>query len=82
MKTSQSFRNYFTIKSDKEKECKAPLYVVVTINKKKCCIALKKKMVDTSICDFGKRAAKGTETETKRLNTYLDESRLKISDFY
>jgi hypothetical protein len=41
MKTSQSFRIYFTIKSDKEKDGKAPLYVVVTINKEKCFIALK-----------------------------------------
>jgi hypothetical protein len=30
MKTSQSFRIYFTIKSDKEKDGKAPLYVVIT----------------------------------------------------
>lgn len=59
MKTSQSFRIYFTIKSDKEKDGKAPLYVVVTINKEKCFIALKQKMVDISIWDFGKGAAKG-----------------------
>lgn len=57
MKTSQSFRIYFTIKSEIEKDGKA-LYVVVTINKEKCFIALKQKVVDIKIGDFGKGAAK------------------------
>lgn len=82
MKTSQSFRIYFTIKSDKEKDGKAPLYVVVTINKEKCFIALKQKMVDTKIWDFGKGAAKGTKDETKELNAYLEEIRLKLGNIY
>jgi len=82
MKTSQSFRIYFTIKSDKEKDGKAPLYVVITINKEKCFIALKQKMVDTKIWDFGKGALKGTEEETRELNAYLDEVRLKLGNCY
>ncbi|OOQ61916.1 site-specific integrase [Mucilaginibacter pedocola] len=82
MKTSQSFRIYFTIKSDKEKDGKAPLYVVVTINKEKCFIALKQKMVDISIWDFGKGAAKGTKNEIKELNAYLEEVRLKLGNCY
>lgn len=82
MKTSQSFRIYFTIKSDKEKDGKAPLYVVITINKEKCFIALKQKMVDTKIWDFGKGALKGTKEETKELNAYLDEVRLKLGNCY
>jgi len=81
MKTSQSFRVYFTIKNDKEKDGKAPLYVCITVNKEKSLIALKQN-VDVNIWDFGKGAAKGTKTEAKELNAYLDEVRLVLGNHY
>ena len=52
MKTSQSFMVYFTIKSDRAKDGKAPLYAAVTVNKKKTFIALKQQ-ISLSIWDFG-----------------------------
>lgn len=81
MKTSQSFRIYFTIKSDKARDGKAPLYVSVTVNKEKSFIALKQ-VVSTAIWDFGKGAAKGSREEAKLLNAYLDEVRLALGNCY
>jgi hypothetical protein len=54
----------------------------VTINKKKCFIALKQKMVDLNYWDFGKGAAKGTKNEIKELNAYLEEVCLKLGNCY
>ncbi|HAL82234.1 MAG TPA: integrase [Mucilaginibacter sp.] len=81
MKTSQSFRVYFTIKNDKETDGKAPLYACVTVNKEKCFIALKQN-IEVSIWDFGKGAAKGTKNESKELNAYLDDVRLVLGNHY
>ncbi|MEB0260701.1 MULTISPECIES: hypothetical protein [unclassified Mucilaginibacter] len=71
MKTSKSFSVYFTIKSDKAKDGKAPLYAAVTVNKEKGSIALKQ-LISLSIWDFGKGAAKGIRDESPTVNTYLD----------
>jgi integrase len=81
MKTSQSFRVYFTIKSDKAKNGKAPLYAAVTVNKEKAFIALKQQ-ISLAIWDFGKGAAKGTRDESRTVNAYLDEVRLSLGNCY
>jgi len=81
MKTSQSFRVYFTIKSDKAKDGRAPLYAAVTVNKEKAFIALKQQ-ISLSIWDFGKGAAKGTRDESRTVNAYLDEVRLSLGNCY
>jgi len=39
MRTSQSFRIYFAIKSDKAKDGKAPLYAAIAVSKEKGFIA-------------------------------------------
>lgn len=74
MRTSQSFRVYFTIKQDKAKDGKAPLYASVTVNKEKSFIALKQK-VSTAIWDFGNGAAKGNREESKLVAAYLGDVR-------
>ncbi|MCO5950894.1 site-specific integrase [Mucilaginibacter flavidus] len=81
MKTSQSFSVYFTIKSDKAKDGKAPLYAAVTVNKEKAFIALKQ-LISITIWDFGKGAAKGTRDESRAVNAYLDEVRLSLGNGY
>jgi integrase len=81
MKTSQSFRVYFTIKSDKAKDGKAPLYAAVTVNKEKAFIALKQQ-ISLAIWDFGKGAAKGTRDESRTVNAYLNEVRLSLGNCY
>ena len=81
MKTSQTFRVYFTIKSDKAKDGKAPLYAAVTVNKEKAFIALKQQ-ISLSIWDFGKGCAKGTRDESRTVNAFLDEVRLSLGNSY
>ncbi|MDN3581378.1 site-specific integrase [Mucilaginibacter flavus] len=81
MKTSQTFRVYFTIKSDKAKDGKAPLYAAITVNKEKAFVALKQQ-ISMAIWDFGKGAAKGTREESRKINTYLDEVRLSLGNCY
>ncbi|MBK0378574.1 site-specific integrase [Mucilaginibacter sp. SD-g] len=81
MKTSQTFRVYFTIKSDKARNGKAPLYAAVTVNKEKAFIALKQH-ISLSVWDFGKGAARGTRDEARRVNAYLDEVRLALGNCY
>ena len=39
-------------------------------------------MVETGIWDFGKGALKSTKEETRELNAYLDEVRLKLGNCY
>lgn len=41
MRTSQSFGIHFTIRADKVRDGKAPVYACVTVNRKRCYIALK-----------------------------------------
>jgi site-specific recombinase XerD len=81
MRTSQSFRIYFTIKSDKAKDGKAPLYAAITVNKEKGFIALKQD-INMTVWDFGKGAAKGTRDEARTINSYLEEVRLNLGNCY
>src|SRR5690606_3410842 len=62
MKTSQSFGVHFTIRTDKEKEGNAPVYACITVNKKRCYIALKQ-FVDINYWDNTKGALKGTRED-------------------
>ena len=75
MKTSNSFGVHFTIRADKEKEGNAPVYACITVNKKRCYIALKQ-FVDINYWDNAKGALKGTREEFKQINKYLQDVRL------
>ena len=81
MRTSQSFRVYFTVKSDKAKDGKAPVYAAVTVNKEKSLIALKES-VSLAIWDIGKGAAKGSREEARQINAYLEDVRLALGNCY
>jgi integrase len=81
MRTSQSFRVYFTIKSEKAKDGRAPIYAAVTVNKEKIFIALKE-TASLTVWDFGKGAAKGTRDEARQVNAYLDDVRLVLGNCY
>lgn len=67
MKTLQLFRIYFTINSDNEKDGKAPLYTVVTINKGKMLYSFKAKDDRHKYLGFWKRRSKGHKDRDKRI---------------
>ncbi len=81
MKTSQSFRVHFTIRADKAKEGKAPIYASVTVNKQRCHIALKQ-VIDVKNWDSGKGVAKGNREEVKAVNNYLTQVRTALGNRY
>jgi hypothetical protein len=61
MKTTQSFRIHFTIRADKEKDGKSPIYACITVNSKSAFSPLSK----ASIQKPG-LTAKGCQKEAKR----------------
>jgi hypothetical protein len=81
MKTSQSFRIHFTIRADKAKDGKAPLYACITVNKERCYIALKQ-LVDVNNWDQARSVARGNREETKSLNNYLNQVRMALGNCY
>jgi site-specific recombinase XerD len=81
MKTSQSFRIHYTIRADKAKDGKAPIYVCITVNKERSFIALKQ-LVDVKSWDSGKGIAKGNREEIKSINNYLSQVRTSLGNCY
>lgn len=77
MKISQSFGVHFTTRADKEKEGSAPVYACITVNKKRCYIAIKQ-LVDIDYRDNKKCALKGTREEFKWINKYLQDVLLTL----
>lgn len=81
MKTSQSFRVHYTIRSDKAKDGKAPIYACVTVNKQRCYIALKQ-LTDVKSWDSAKSVAKGNREEVRSINNYLNQVRTALGNCY
>ena len=81
MKTSQSFRVHYTIRADKAKDGKAPIYACVTVNKQRCYIALKQ-LTDVKSWDSAKSIARGNREEVKSLNNYLGQVRTALGNCY
>lgn len=81
MKTSQSFGVHFTVRADKVKDGKAPIYARITVNGQRISMALKK-TVELSSWDAARGYAKGVRGEIKSLNNYLEEVRLALGNCY
>lgn len=80
MKT-QSFGIHFTIRADKVRDGKAPLYACVTVSRKRSYIALKQ-TVEEKNWDNVKGVLKGNRETVKKLNHYLQEVRSAITLCY
>ncbi|MDB5135616.1 MAG: integrase [Mucilaginibacter sp.] len=81
MKTVNSFGIYFTLKPEKEKDGKAPLYLCITVNGKRAYIALQQKISPKS-WDTGKGLGKSGSIEGKAINVYLEGVRASVTDTY
>lgn len=82
MKTSKSFGVYFTIKKNKaNKDGMTAVYACITVNKDKCFLALKQ-TVHIERWDYGKGEAKGKTADTKEVNSYLDEVKFTITEYF
>jgi len=81
MNTSQSFGIHFTIRSDKEKDGKSPIYACITVNRKKCFFAVKQN-TDSKSWDMRKGACKGSKDEILAINGYLENLRRALGNIY
>lgn len=81
MKTANSFGIYFTVRPDKIKEGKVPVYVCITVNRKKIFMALKN-WVNLKQWDTRKGSGKASSEEGKKLNNYLEDIRNELGDCY
>ena len=81
MRTSQSFGIHFTIRADKMRDGKAPVYACVTVNRKRGYIALKQ-LVEVKSWDNAKGVLKGSREEFRSINHYLQEVRTAIGTCY
>jgi site-specific recombinase XerD len=81
MNTSQSFGIHFTIRSDKEKDGKSPIYACITVNRKKCFFAVKQN-TDSKSWDMRKGACKGSKDQILAINGYLENLRRALGNIY
>lgn len=81
MKSTQSFGLHFTVRTDKEKDGRVPVYACVTVNRKRSYIGLKQ-MVDPKSWDAAQGVLRGNKEEVKTINSYLQEVRTAISTCY
>jgi site-specific recombinase XerD len=81
MNTSQSFGIHFTIRSDKEKNGKSPIYACITVNRKKCFFAVRQN-TDSKSWDNRKGTCKGSKDEFKAINNYLESLRRALGNIY
>ncbi len=81
MKNSHSFSILFWLKLAAVKNGKAPLYARVTVNGKRAEISLKRKVL-IAHWDSNKNRLRGITGETKMINTYLEQTHIKLFQCY
>lgn len=79
MRTVNSFGVHFIVRMNKAKNGEAPLYARISVNQKRCEIALKR-WIKLSDWNGAKGLAKPKSTTLKQLNNYLEQVRGQISE--
>ncbi len=80
MKNTNTFGVHFTLRQSRQVDGKSPVYVRIVVNKSRCELALKcyLKKEDWTV----RGLAKPKNEELKQLNSYLEEVRAKIINYY
>lgn len=81
MKTTNTFGIVFYLKKCKAKEGKAPIYVRITVDGKRCDIAIKQN-IDISNWNHGKGMPSGKSDGIKALNIHLEQVRSRLCQCY
>ncbi|MCK5443334.1 MAG: site-specific integrase [Maribacter sp.] len=81
MRTTHTFSILFWIYAKRIKNNQAPLYARITVDGKKLNISLKRR-IDTQLWNPEKQRIKGTGSNAKSLNQYLDEVHAKLFQCY
>ena len=78
---NSTFGIHFVLKTNKIISDLAPIYARITVDSKRCEISVKRKILVEN-WDFGKGMAKPKLTENKQLNSYLEQLRTKLVQYY
>lgn len=81
MRTTHTFGLQFIIRLDKKEQSTGSIYVRITIEAKRAEISLKKTM-PIHLWNTAKGKATGSSRESKILNNYLDDVRIKLTECY
>jgi site-specific recombinase XerD len=81
MKAINTFSVHFNLRTEKEKDGKAPVYASIKVNGSKAMLALKQ-TISTRCWDLRKSMGKTTTAEGRELNSYLEEVRHVLSECY
>lgn len=81
MQTSKSFGIHFTLRTDKSKDGKFPIYACITVNRQRAYISIKESL-HPSRWDAKKGSVKGTGAEMKAVSNYMEEVRYALREHY
>src|SRR5690606_17546468 len=81
MRAGNTFGVHFTLRMNKQKNGKAPIYVRITVNGTRIELSLKKK-VKISDWNINRGMAKNKNAELKMLNGVLEQTRGLFSGYY
>ena len=81
MRTKHTFSTLFWLQTTRAINNEALLYIRITVDGKRVNLSLKKR-VPVSLWDAKKKKAKGTTTQAKQINLYIDEVSTKLFQIY
>jgi site-specific recombinase XerD len=81
MKNVNTFGIQFVIRKHRIKDGEAPIYARITVNTNRCEISVKKR-IHTDNWNNGKGMAKGKNPEISKLNSYLEQVRSQLTNYY
>jgi integrase len=81
MKNANTFGIQFVIRKHRIKDGEAPIYARITVNTNRCEISVKRR-IHTDNWNNGKGMAKGKNPEISKLNSYLEQIRSQLTNYY
>ncbi|WP_166964699.1 site-specific integrase [Yeosuana marina] len=81
MRSTNTFSILFFINQKNKNDDQALLYARITVNGKRVNLSLKRK-IDISLWDAKKKRAKGTSSEARQINLYLDQTHTQLFQCY
>jgi site-specific recombinase XerD len=81
MRTTNTFSVHFWVKPTNEKITKGIIYARITVNQRRVLVSLKRK-ISLDLWDSSNKKVKGTSSEAKHLNLYLDSAKSRIFQCY
>lgn len=81
MRTKNTFSVHFWVKPTNEKVNQGIIYARITVNQRRVLVSLKRK-ISFDLWDSSKKKVKGTSSEAKQINHYLDSAKSQIFQCY